>query len=144
MLKRAMGFVLCLTVLASWPIGAQTTHDMKNGGPSDSNHAAAWRVTSRLGYGPTPDTARAAEQNPKAWGLSQIDLAFAASQSAPTIPSEIARFNQPLSATVKDFQAAREARKNIKAPAAGALAMADDTTDSATFTTPRSSVVEYR
>ena len=133
MLKRTLGFVLCLTVLASWSVSAQTTHDMKNGGPSDSNHAAAWRVTSRLGYGPTPDTAHAAEPNPKAWGLSQIDLAFAASENAPTIPSDIARFNQPLSATVRDFRAEREARKNIKAPAAGALAMADDTTGALGF-----------
>ena len=34
---------------------------------TDANTAAAWRATSRLGYGPTPATAQAAEQNPKAW-----------------------------------------------------------------------------
>jgi hypothetical protein len=45
MLIRALSFVLCLPVLASWPVGAQTTYDIKNAGPSDSNHAAAWRVT---------------------------------------------------------------------------------------------------
>ncbi len=93
---------------------------------TDVNTAAAWRATSRLGYGPTEATAQAARQNPKAWALSQIDTAYAASQRAPNIPADITRFNQPLNDTARDFRAEREARKNAKAPAPGALAMAND------------------
>jgi uncharacterized protein (DUF1800 family) len=140
-LTRAIGFVLCLPLLVSGPLSAQTnnsnnsnnSNNANNSNNTNNNTAAAWRATSRLGYGPTSDTALAAEQNPKAWGLSQIDIAYAASQSAPNIPADIARFNQPLTTTVKDFQAEREARKNIKAPAAGALAMAEDTTGALGF-----------
>lgn len=33
---------------------------------TDANTAAAWRATSRLGYGPTEATAQAARPNPKA------------------------------------------------------------------------------
>ena len=94
---------------------------------TDANAAAAWRATSRLGYGPTTDTARAAQQNPRAWASSQLDAAYAASQGAPNIPADIAQFNQPIGKLASDFIAEREARKNIKAPAVGALAMADDT-----------------
>ena len=102
--------------LAAAPVAAQP-----------DQQAAAWRATSRLGYGPTQASAQAAQQNPKSWALGQIDTAHAASQRPPSIPTELARFNQPLDATAKDFRAEREARKNIKAPAAGALAMANDT-----------------
>ena len=94
---------------------------------TDANTAAAWRATSRLGYGPTTDTARAAQQNPRAWATSQMDAAHAASQGAPNIPADIAQFNQPINKLITDFRAEREARRNIKAPAPGALAMADDT-----------------
>ena len=93
---------------------------------TDANTAAAWRATSRLGYGPTNLTAQAAQQNPKAWAASQIDVAYAASQRAPNIPSELARFNQPLTTTAKDFLAEREARRNAKPPILGALAMPVD------------------
>ena len=92
---------------------------------SDGN-TATWRVTSRLGYGPTEATAQAARQNPKAWAIGQIDSAYAASQRAPNIPADIARFNQALNITAKDFQAEREARKNAKASTPGVLPMAND------------------
>ena len=89
------------------------------------NTAAVWRATSRFGYGPTEVTAQAAQQNPKSWALSQIDIAFAASQTAPNIPAELERFNQPLTTTVKDFQAEREARKNFRTSMPGALPTSD-------------------
>ena len=91
------------------------------------NIADAWRATSRLGYGPTQLTAQAAQVDPKVWALSQIDTAYAASQRAPNIPPELARFNQPLTATVKDFQAEREARRTAKAPLPSALTMPSNT-----------------
>ena len=93
---------------------------------TDANKADTWRVTSRLGYGPTELTAQAAQQNPKVWATSQIDVAYAASQRTPNIPPDLARFNQSLSRIAKDFQAEREARKHIKEPAFGALPMAND------------------
>ena len=88
--------------------------------------AAVWRATSRFGYGPTEITAQAAQQNPKGWAFSQIDTAYAASQTAPNIPAELARFNQPLTTTVKDFQAEREARKTARTSVQGALPMSNE------------------
>ena len=93
---------------------------------TDANTAAVWRATSRLGYGPTEATAQAARQNPKAWAWDQIDTAYAASQHAPSIPAEIARFNQPLNTTARDFRAAREARKNATSPTPTPGVLAND------------------
>ena len=119
--QLSVAIVLALPLLASWPADAQTPAS------THANTAAAWRATSRLGYGPTADTARAADQNPKSWAASQIDTAYTASQRAPNIPPDIAQFNQPMAKLASGFRDEREARKNIKAPVAGALAMADDT-----------------
>lgn len=91
------------------------------------NTAEVWRATSRFGYGPTEMTAQAAQPNPKVWALNQIDIAYAASQGVPNIPAELARFNQPLTTTVKEFQDEREARKKARASASGALPMSSDT-----------------
>ena len=90
---------------------------------TDANTAAAWRATSRLGNGPTEATAQAAQQNPKVWAMGQIETAYTASQRAPNIPADIARFNQPLNSTAKDFQAEREARK--KSQSVGASCYSD-------------------
>ena len=103
-LKLVFSCVLCVPLLAAGLATAQT----------NTNTTAAWRATSRLGYGPTPATAQAAEQNPKAWATSQIDAAYAASRLAPNIPADIAQFNQPIGNLARDFRAEREARKNNK------------------------------
>ena len=105
--KLPTAIALALPLLASWPAQAQI----------DTNTAAAWRATSRMGYGPTQATAQAAEQNPKAWAASQIDAAYAASQRAPNIPADIVQFNQPIGKLAADFRAEREARKDAKQPA---------------------------
>ena len=118
---RKLSSVLAVAGLLACPFAmAQTSTN------TDADIAGTWRATSRLGYGPTEATAQAARQNPKAWALSQIDTAHAASQRAPNIPTELARFNQSLNATAKDFQAEREARKNARAPTPGTLPMAND------------------
>ena len=122
-IATCLALCLCVSLVASWPAQAQGQSKAQ----SDSNTAATWRATSRLGYGPTAATAQAAELNPKAWAVGQIDAAYAASQRAPNIPADIAQFNQPMGKLATDFRAEREARKNIKAPSPGALAMADDT-----------------
>ena len=121
-LKLSLGAALCLsaTLMASRPAAAQAPASI------DTNTSAAWRATSRLGYGPTTNTAQAALPNPKAWASGQVDAAYAASQVMPNIPADIAQFNQPIGKLASNFIAEREARKNIKAPASGALAMADD------------------
>ncbi len=120
----SLALFLAVPLLASWPVQAQT----------DANTAAAWRATSRLGYGPTPATAQAAEQNPRAWATSQIDAAYAASQRAPNIPQDIAQFNQPIGKLAQDFRAEREARKDAKQPArAPGAPMAADTSDALGF-----------
>ena len=123
----SLALFMAVPLLASWPNSAQAQTTAQ----TDTNpSASAWRATSRLGYGPTAATAQAAEANPKSWAMSQIETAYAASQRAPNIPADIAQFNQPISKLASDFRAEREARKNIKASAAGALAMTD-TTDGA-------------
>ena len=76
--------------------------------------AAAWRATSRLGYGPTAASAQAAEADPKAWALQQIDAAYAASRQVPNIPAEISRFNEPVSDIARDFRAERQARSTVR------------------------------
>ena len=106
--RAAPAIFLLVSLLASGPAAAQT----------DSSASAVWRATSRLGYGPSPATAQAAQTGAKAWSLQQIDAAYAASQAAPIVPADIARFNQPLSDTSRDFKAEREARKNAKEQAA--------------------------
>ncbi len=75
---------------------------------------ATWRATSRLGYGPSADTAQAALADPKAWAKSQLNLAWAASQQAAAIPADLSRFNQPVNTLVRDFHAEREARKVLR------------------------------
>lgn len=81
---------------------------------TDADTAAVWRVTSRLGFGPTELTVRGAQQNPKAWATSQIEAAYAASQRSASIPQDINRFNEPIGKIASDCRAEREARKNIK------------------------------
>ena len=115
--KHKLSLLLAIAGLVASPYATAQT---------EANTAAAWRATSRLGYGPTESTAHTAQQNPKAWASSQVDTAYAASQRVPNIPADLARFNQSLNTTAKDFQAEREARKNAKAPAPGALSMAND------------------
>jgi uncharacterized protein (DUF1800 family) len=102
-------FVLSCLALASSAAMAQT-----DGSPQ----ANIWRATSRLGYGPTAATAQAAELDPRAWALQQIDAAFSASQRPPQIPSELSRFNAPLNDIARDFSAEREARKSNRERAA--------------------------
>ena len=112
---------LSFCLLASTPAIAQ----------SDASTAAAWRATSRLGYGPTAATADAAQTGAKAWALQQIDAAYTASQHSPNIPGELARFNQPLNAIARDFQAEREARRNKREQAAAPQAAAAPMSDAA-------------
>lgn len=112
---RGFALSICCTLLALAGGQAMAQVDMKA--------ATVWRATSRLGYGPTPATAQAAEANPGAWGLNQIDEAYSASQRAPNITADLQPFNAPLTTLTTNFQAEREARRNIKAPAPGDLAM---------------------
>lgn len=114
---HAVGMAACLTAL---PAAAQT-----------DSQSAVWRATSRLGYGPTALNAQAVAPNPKAWANAQVDVAYAASQRPPTIPADIAQFNQPMGTLAKDYLAEREARRNIKAPAPGALAAGSQVTSQA-------------
>lgn len=122
---RKLSSALAVAGLLACPFDmAQTS--VSTSANTDANTAAAWRATSRLGYGPTEATALAARQSPKAWAMGQIDSAYATSQWTPNIPSDIARFNQPLNASAKDFQAQREARKKAKAPTPGGSVMGND------------------
>jgi uncharacterized protein (DUF1800 family) len=81
---------------------------------ADSSSAAVWRATSRLGYGPSPASAQAAQTGPKAWALQQIDGAYAASQKSANVPAELAAFNAPVDDLARDFHAFNEARKKLR------------------------------
>jgi uncharacterized protein (DUF1800 family) len=90
---------------------------------------AAWRATSRLGYGPTSETLATIERagGARAWALQQVDAAYAASQQAPAIPARLNQFNQPLDQIFAEFMKEREARKAgeqtlQKSPAGGRAA----------------------
>ena len=87
----------------------------------ESSIQATWRATSRLGYGPTEATVSAAQPNPKVWALGQIDAAYTASQRLPIIAAESARFNQPLTLTLSDYRAERDARQAARAQASTAV-----------------------
>ena len=104
---------ITLTALTSLLASAQTSTVLV--GMTDGAPPAVWRATSRLGYAPTPD--QTADMAPRAWALSQIDAAYAASQQPPAIPPELARINAPLGDIARDFQAEREARKILRVQA---------------------------
>ncbi|MDO9359909.1 MAG: DUF1800 domain-containing protein [Polaromonas sp.] len=89
---------------------------------TETGAAAAWRATSRLGYGPTSETARAAQSDARAWALQQLDAAYAASQRTPAIPADLAAFNAPLNELASDFHAEREARRLARNTPAGPAA----------------------
>ena len=106
-------------VLLTWSYLALTGSPvLAQSDESPGKQASAWRATSRLGYGPTAATAQAAELDPKAWALQQIDAAYSASQRPPSIPAELSRFNAPLNDIARGFAAEREARKNNREQAA--------------------------
>ena len=117
---------LCLIVLTgvlalSKPVFAQT--------PSDTQ----WRLTSRLGYGPTvgqvSDITKAGDA--RAWALRQIDAALAASKTPAHIPAWAQRTSLSLAEIFPEFTKEREARKagqeklqkseNGEGPAGGAI-----------------------
>ena len=77
----------------------------------------AWRATSRLGYGPSLATAQSAQNDPQSWALQQIDAAYIASRQPPLIPTEFARFNEPINNIARDFHTEREARRVARAAA---------------------------
>lgn len=97
---------------------AQTdTARLGSANPADNPAAVnAWRASSRLGYGPNAATGQLALTDPKRWALQQIDAAYAASQLAPVLPPQIARFNAPINDISRDFQAEREARRTARLP----------------------------
>jgi uncharacterized protein (DUF1800 family) len=113
LLSCAATAVLAFTVLASGFAHAQP----------DANTAAAWRATSRLGYGPTAASAQAAQASPKNWALQQLEAAHAASQRAPSMPADLARINEPLTTIARNFQAEREARRDKREQAANPTPM---------------------
>ncbi len=95
-------------------LGLGLMHTLPAWAQADGGFAAAWRATSRLGYGPSPASAQAAQVDAKAWSLQQLDAAYAASQQAPRIAPEFARINAPLDDLTRDFQAERLARRTLR------------------------------
>jgi uncharacterized protein (DUF1800 family) len=81
----------------------------------DGSPAAAWRATSRLGYGPTPALAHAAQSSAKAWSLNQLAAARQASQRPAQLPpaAQILASNQQQ--VTARFHEEREARKDGRA-----------------------------
>jgi uncharacterized protein (DUF1800 family) len=134
-LTAALATAITWGLLVSNPAVAQTDSDI-------GNTAAVWRATSRLGYGPTPASAQAAQAaGAKAWALQQIDEAYAASKKPPNIPADLAVFNAPLNELARDLHADNQARKMLNERKAAAAmtpamtpSMATGTTSTATNT----------
>lgn len=81
--------------------------------------ATAWRVLSRVGYGPTAATAIELHGMDTAqhWALAQVDAAFAAAQQAPQLPPELSGFNAPLPVLFEGARNEREAIRQTRADA---------------------------
>lgn len=73
----------------------------------------AWRLTSRLGYGPTVDQVKDITKagDARAWALRQIDAALAASKMPARIPTWAQRTSLSLAEIFPEFTKEREARK---------------------------------
>jgi uncharacterized protein (DUF1800 family) len=102
---------------------------------------AAWRVTSRLGYGPNASSAKDALQDPKAWARKQIDDAYAASQTAARIPNDLAAFNAPLNELAtgvfiqnEERRIARDVAKNPASAASMAMTAGSASSNTASTT----------
>jgi uncharacterized protein (DUF1800 family) len=89
---------------------------------ADSSPAAVWRVTSRLGYGPTPAIAQAAQPSARAWGLAQLEAAKAASQRPVQLPAPLQLLAANKDEVSKLFHAEREARKQDRMQASAVSA----------------------
>lgn len=91
--------------------------------------AHAWRVLSRLGYGPTPALLAQVQQagGPLAWASREIDTAFAASHRAVRLDGLPGDFDAPLPTLfehVAQERAARRERRDAQASAAMTMANA--------------------
>jgi uncharacterized protein (DUF1800 family) len=83
----------------------------------DTSPAAQWRALSRFGYGPTPETSGQI-RGAKAWALSQLDAAKAASGKAPVISAEYAHINASVNDITRDYGEVLQARQaQNRAPA---------------------------
>jgi uncharacterized protein (DUF1800 family) len=88
----------------------------------------SWRVTSRLGYGPTPQTAAATAtpDKAKAWALSQIADAHSAAKKPPVIAPDMEVLGWDMAQLTKDVAELRERRRAQRGadPQAGGAASA--------------------
>ena len=108
--------------LSAWAQAAAVPGSSALGGaarPGDSSLAEQWRALSRLGYGPSPALLRDIQgaSSPRAWALQQVDIARQASQSAPSMSSDLQDINAPLPQIFAGVQRERQARANLKAGA---------------------------
>lgn len=103
MLKHIVAVALATLMCAAAQVQGQTLNSTE----------AAWRASSRLGYGPSPKVVADMQQagGAQKWALQQIDLAHHASQQPARVPASFTHFNQPMSAIFPTFEAERQARK---------------------------------
>lgn len=99
---------ICAAMLMAVIGGLSTSAALAQALP-DSSAQALWRAQSRLGYGPAAATQ--AQGSAKAWALSQLQAAQAASQQSANVPTEIDLFAAPLPDLMKQFHEEREARR---------------------------------
>jgi uncharacterized protein (DUF1800 family) len=84
---KHLSVIAAVALLCGASAQAQTTSDA----------ALSWRVTSRLGYGPTPERAQATATPARAaaWSVAQIDEAKAASAKPATVPEALKHLKTP-------------------------------------------------
>ena len=106
--------------------GAQTSGSTAAASPlgarPDSASAEQWRALSRLGYGPTPGLLREiqAASSPRGWALQQVERAWLASQTAPSMAGDVRDINAPLAQLVSSAQTERQLRTALRSAAATA------------------------
>ena len=110
--------VLAWTGSASTPPAAWAQPHIGNARRlADPLREQQWRVLTRLGYGPTPALLQSVQaSDPRAWALTQIDVAWAASRDTAQIPADLQSMAAPLPELFDGVKREREARTRARAP----------------------------
>jgi len=77
---------------------------------------AAWRASSRIGYGPTPEVMAQMTRagGPQAWALQQVDAAYAASQTPAAVPAALPHMNLSLPELFSRANEERQTRRTAR------------------------------
>jgi uncharacterized protein (DUF1800 family) len=89
---------------------------------ADNSPAALWRVSSRLGYGPSAQLVQNMPASAKSWALQQLDAAQQASQRPAVIPEPLKAIGMSANEATRLYQEERESRRQGRIQAAAQMA----------------------